>query len=55
LRDGAMVASGPIREVLTSRTVSGAFDLSVEVEESDGRFTARATEAAGPDGVQLGQ
>lgn len=42
LKDGAIHASGPIREVVTSSTLSEAFGLELVVEERDGRFTARA-------------
>ena len=42
LKDGAVHASGPIREVITSATLSEAFGLELLVEERDGRYTARA-------------
>ena len=43
LRDGRVVASGPIEKVLTSEQVSATFGIDVEVTPStDGRFTARA-------------
>jgi iron complex transport system ATP-binding protein len=42
LKDGAMVAAGPVGEVLTSEAVSEAFSLAVSVEQQDGRWTARA-------------
>jgi iron complex transport system ATP-binding protein len=42
LRDGAMVASGPVEEVLTGAKVTAAFGVEVAVERSDGRFAARA-------------
>lgn len=43
LGDGAILASGPIAEVVTSDVLSAAFGLSLEVDYRDGRFTARAT------------
>ena len=42
LRDGALVASGPVDDVLTSEAVSEAFSLPVAVVRNDGRWTARA-------------
>ncbi len=46
LRDGAMVASGPIGAVLTSGSVSDAFGVDVVVDHRGGRWTARATDRA---------
>lgn len=42
LADGAVHASGPMAEVVTSETLSGAFGLDLIVEDHDGRFSARA-------------
>jgi iron complex transport system ATP-binding protein len=42
LRDGAMVASGRIGEVLTGPSVAAAFGVEVAVERRAGRFAARA-------------
>ncbi len=42
LRDGAMVASGPISEVLTGPSITMAFGVEVTVEQSAGRYVARA-------------
>jgi iron complex transport system ATP-binding protein len=42
LRGGAMVESGPVAEVLTGEAVSRAFGVSVVVERSDSRWTARS-------------
>jgi iron complex transport system ATP-binding protein len=42
LRDGSMVASGPVDNVLTSSVVSDAFGIDVAVEHSAGRWSARA-------------
>lgn len=43
LADGEVQVSGPIREVLTSQNVSDTFGLALNIEEQDGRFTARAS------------
>ncbi len=43
LRDGAVVAAGPIRETLTSEAVSDAFAVAVAVESDGARYTARVT------------
>jgi iron complex transport system ATP-binding protein len=43
LRAGAVVAAGPLTETLTSGVLTEAFGLGVEVDERDGRYTARAT------------
>ncbi len=43
LRDGAVVAAGPIRETLTSATLSETFGLDIALTEIDGRYAARAT------------
>lgn len=40
LREGAMVAAGPIAEVLTSEHVSRAFDRNLAVTNQAGRFQA---------------
>jgi len=42
LREGRTFASGPIDEVLTAQTLSGAFDLPLAVEKTEGRWSARA-------------
>ena len=41
LRDGAVVAAGPIEETLTEETLSETFGLPLELEARDGRFAAR--------------
>jgi iron complex transport system ATP-binding protein len=41
LRRGAIVASGPLDDVLTDRTLSDAYGLPIHVERRDGRATAR--------------
>lgn len=43
LRDGAVVASGPIDEALTEATLTEAFGMAIHLSKEDGRFTARAT------------
>ena len=43
LRDGRAVAAGPIEEVITSRLVSEAFGLRVDISFAQDRFAARAT------------
>jgi iron complex transport system ATP-binding protein len=40
LRDGAVVAAGPIAEVLTSEKVSSAFGRTLTVSHTNGRFHA---------------
>ena len=47
LRQGKAFAAGPIDEVLTAETLSGAFDLPLTVDHTDGRWSARAASAAG--------
>jgi len=42
LRQGRVFAAGPIEQVLTSQTLSGAFDLDLVVERSADRWFARA-------------
>ncbi|HWH29339.1 MAG TPA: ABC transporter ATP-binding protein [Mycobacteriales bacterium] len=42
LSRGRVVAAGPVREVLTAEALSEAFGLPLVVEQSGGRFTARA-------------
>lgn len=42
LKDGGVVAQGPVDEVITEGPLSEAFGLSLEVTKRDGRFTARA-------------
>jgi len=42
LADGAVRASGPIRDVITAENLSETFGLDLEVTENDGRYTARA-------------
>ncbi|QTG80093.1 ABC transporter ATP-binding protein [Arthrobacter crystallopoietes] len=42
LREGGVVAQGPIAEVLTEENLSSAFDLPLELKEDGGRYTAVA-------------
>ena len=42
LRQGKVFAAGPVDEVLTAQTLSGAFDLDLVVDKIDGRWSARA-------------
>jgi iron complex transport system ATP-binding protein len=41
LREGGIVASGPLRDVITSERLSAAFGMALKVSFVDGRFTAR--------------
>ena len=45
LRDGSMVAAGPIDAVLTGEAVSAAFGVEVVVERRGGRWSARSVSA----------
>jgi iron complex transport system ATP-binding protein len=40
LRDGRVVAAGPLSDALTAATLSEAFGLPVRLEQREGRFTA---------------
>ena len=42
LRQGRLVASGPIERVLTDANVTACFDLAIAVSARDGRWSARA-------------
>jgi iron complex transport system ATP-binding protein len=42
MRDGGVVASGPVDEVLTSGNLSATFGLPLEVSVNSGRYTATA-------------
>jgi len=44
LRDGVVVAAGPIDETLTGELMSECFGLPLTVERREGRFFARASE-----------
>jgi len=42
LREGAVVAAGPIDDTITSEAIGETFGLPVHIEDREGRFTARA-------------
>jgi iron complex transport system ATP-binding protein len=42
LRDGHVVAQGPLRETVTSATLSACFGLPLRLAEEEGRFSCRA-------------
>ncbi|WP_198393277.1 ABC transporter ATP-binding protein [Brevibacterium yomogidense] len=46
LKDGGTVAAGPIDEALTSENLTETFDVSVVLDEQEGRYSARAHFAA---------
>jgi len=41
LRDGAVVASGPMAETMTAENLSAAFGMSLQLTLEDGRYAAR--------------
>ena len=43
LSEGLAVAQGPLVEVLTATNLSMAYDIEIELNETDGRYFARAT------------
>jgi iron complex transport system ATP-binding protein len=45
LREGGVVAQGPIAEVLTEDNLSTAFDMPLSLKHDDGRYTAVAKRA----------
>ncbi|WP_077488496.1 ABC transporter ATP-binding protein [Sinomonas mesophila] len=46
LRDGGVVASGPIAETLTEANLSATFGMALDVVARDGRYTATAKDGA---------
>jgi iron complex transport system ATP-binding protein len=42
LKQGRVVAAGPMDQALTAETLSETFDLALTLDHSDGRYTARA-------------
>jgi iron complex transport system ATP-binding protein len=42
LKQGSIVAAGPMDEALTAETLSDTFDLALTLKQEDGRYTARA-------------
>jgi iron complex transport system ATP-binding protein len=47
LREGRIVAAGPLAETVTSERIGETFGVPVEITESDGRYAARARWSAG--------
>jgi len=43
LRDGSVVAAGPIEQTLTADTLTEAFGMPIALSAEDGRYAARAT------------
>jgi iron complex transport system ATP-binding protein len=41
LREGRVVASGPVEEVVTAEALSDTFGMSLQVFHDEGRWTAR--------------
>jgi iron complex transport system ATP-binding protein len=41
LREGAVVAAGPLTQVVTAELLSQTFGLPLRLERTEGRFTAR--------------
>lgn len=41
LRRGAVVAAGPIEDVLTAESLSATFGMSLRLSREEGRFAAR--------------
>ncbi|MFT3798875.1 ABC transporter ATP-binding protein [Microbacterium sp.] len=46
LRDGGVVAAGPLAETLTAENLSATFGMPIALTEVDGRYAARATASA---------
>ena len=42
LRDGKIVAAGPLRDTLTAENLTKTFDVELSLAEADGRWAARA-------------
>jgi iron complex transport system ATP-binding protein len=42
LKDGKIVAAGPLRNTLTAENLTKTFDIELSLTEADGRWTARA-------------
>ena len=42
LKQGHVIAAGPITEALTAQTLSETFDLALSLDHREGRYTARA-------------
>lgn len=52
LKDGRVVGSGPIGEVMTDELLTEAFDLPLQVTQADGRWSARVCRALGSAGEE---
>jgi iron complex transport system ATP-binding protein len=50
LKDGAVLAQGPVEELLTSELISECFGFPIDVHSWDGRWTARAAAGWSIDG-----
>jgi len=48
LRDGGVVAQGPLTTVLTAEALSETFGLTLALDRRDGRYAARATSPPPP-------
>jgi iron complex transport system ATP-binding protein len=48
LKNGRLLASGPLSEVLTREAVTECFEISVDVDCTDGRWSARARRRPSP-------
>ncbi|MCC9053437.1 ABC transporter ATP-binding protein [Microbacterium sp. F2E] len=46
LRDGAVVAAGPVEETLTAQNLSDTFGMPIALSVEDGRYAARAISGA---------
>ena len=42
LKEGNIVAAGPLRETLTAENLTKTFDIELALVEADGRWAARA-------------
>ena len=47
LRQGRIVAAGPLREALTAQTLSDTFQLPLSLTEDNGRWMARSVNGRG--------
>jgi iron complex transport system ATP-binding protein len=43
LKQGSIVAAGPLAETLTAENLSATFDIPLTLTETDGRWAARAS------------
>jgi iron complex transport system ATP-binding protein len=42
LKQGRIVAAGPMQQALTAENLSETFDIALSLKQEDGRYTARA-------------